>query len=56
MSDTNQRAKHIVDIATRQTKTPEMKGRQIGAKARADSLTPEQRKEIAKKAAQARWG
>jgi len=26
-----------------------------GGKARADSLTPEQRKEIARKAAQARW-
>jgi hypothetical protein len=27
-----------------------------GGQARAESLTPEQRKEIAKKAAQARWG
>jgi hypothetical protein len=27
-----------------------------GGKARAEKLTPEQRKEIAKKAAQARWG
>jgi len=27
-----------------------------GGKARANSLTPEKRKEIAKKAAQARWG
>jgi len=27
-----------------------------GGKARASKLTPEQRKEIAKKAAQARWG
>lgn len=27
-----------------------------GGKARANKLTPEQRKEIAKKAAQARWG
>jgi len=28
----------------------------IGAKARAEALTPAQRKRIAKKAAQARWG
>lgn len=27
-----------------------------GGQARAESLTPEQRKEIAKKAAEARWG
>lgn len=27
-----------------------------GGKARAESLTPERRKEIARKAAQARWG
>jgi hypothetical protein len=32
------------------------KGGRIGGKARAESLTPEQRKEIAKKAAEARWG
>ena len=56
MADTNQPAKRIMDIATRQTKVPEIKRRQIGAKARADSLTPERRKEIARKAAQARWG
>ncbi len=28
----------------------------VGGHARAESLTPEQRKEIAKKAAEARWG
>ncbi len=32
------------------------KGGLKGGKARAEKLTPEQRKEIAKKAAQARWG
>jgi hypothetical protein len=31
-------------------------GKAIGAKARADALSPERRKEIAKKAAAARWG
>jgi hypothetical protein len=31
------------------------RGGRIGGKARAASLTPEQRKEIAKKAAEARW-
>lgn len=32
------------------------KGGLKGGKVRAEKLTPEQRKEIAKKAAQARWG
>jgi hypothetical protein len=32
------------------------KGGKLGGKARADSLTKEERKEIAKKAAAARWG
>lgn len=32
------------------------RGGRIGGKARAESLTPEQRKEIARKAAEARWG
>lgn len=31
------------------------KGGRIGGKARAEKLSPEQRKEIAKKAAEARW-
>lgn len=34
----------------------EIKGKAIGARARAESLSPEERKDIAKKAAQARWG
>jgi hypothetical protein len=32
------------------------KGGLLGGKARADALTPEKRKEIARKAAAARWG
>jgi hypothetical protein len=32
------------------------KGGLLGGKARADILTPQQRKEIARKAAAARWG
>ena len=35
---------------------PEPVGRQKGGHARAAALTPEQRREIAKKAAAARWG
>ncbi len=31
-------------------------GGKIGGKARSEKLTPEQRKAIAKKAAEARWG
>jgi hypothetical protein len=69
--DPNQLAKLIVDLATGQTPKPETKaddsskdpaavslGRRGGLKggaARAASLTPEQRKEIARKAAVKRW-
>ncbi|WP_428098410.1 histone H1 [Candidatus Rariloculus sp.] len=55
--DTNQRAKRVVDIATGQRPKPPNKpnGRQIGGYARASRMTPERRKEIAKKAAAARW-
>ena len=67
--DTNQLAKHIADIATgevdndqpeRPTKNPAAValgrlGGLKGGKARANSLTPEQRKEIAGKAAKKRW-
>ena len=35
---------------------PEPQGRVRGGKARAAALTPEQRREIARKAAAARWG
>lgn len=70
--DPNQLAKLIVDIATGETpdestdaanegKDPAAvsrgrKGGKKGGKARAEALTPEERSEIAKKAAEARWG
>lgn len=63
--DPNQLAKLIVDIATgdacdpqEAVLTPSERGRLGGRKggtARAESLTPEQRSQIAKKAAIARW-
>jgi len=66
--DPNQLAKLIVDIATGEEaesrpddgKDPAAaalgrKGGLKGGKARAKSLTPAQRKEIAKKAAESRW-
>jgi len=66
--DMNQLAKRIVDEATGEepiTPPPKEKnkaaqelgrlGGKKGGKARAESLTPEQRSEIAKKAAKARW-
>lgn len=68
-TDINQRAKSIVDIATGEIEdTPQekdelkaaaaalgRKGGLKGGKARANSLTPERRAEIAKKAAAKRW-
>lgn len=65
--DLSQLAKHIVDQATGETKAlPEdtrdpaavslgRRGGLVGGKARAAKLSPEQRSEIAKKAAKARW-
>ena len=68
--DTNQLAKKIVDIATgddssnsneqEKEKDPEAvslgrRGGLKGGRARAEKLTPQQRKEIARKAAAARW-
>jgi hypothetical protein len=64
--DINQLATFITQVATGETedtnksKNPaiSVKGRAgglIGGKARAKTLTPEQRSEIAKKAAQKRW-
>lgn len=62
--DTNQLAKFVVDVATGQID----EGREVtpvnefarvgglkGGRARAESLSPEKRREIARKAAQARW-
>lgn len=64
-TDPNQRAKRIIDLATGEPDSASEKnpaavalGRLGGLKggaARAKSLTPEQRKEIAEKAAKARW-
>jgi hypothetical protein len=64
----NQLAKHIVDVATGETdanatestKDPAAvalgrKGGLKGGKARADSMTPERRREIAQAAARKRW-
>lgn len=69
--DTNQRAKNIVDIATGGNEEPQEKpkaktknpaavelgrlGGKKGGKARAEKLTPEERRQIAIKAAKARW-
>jgi len=61
-TDMNKLAKSIVDIATGQDDTslkkPQPKGRAgglAGGRARANNLSPERRKEIAEKAAKARW-
>jgi hypothetical protein len=67
-AELNKLAAFIVDQATNEEPQPEEKptknpaavelgrlGGKKGGKARAESLTPEQRSEIAKKAAQARW-
>ncbi|MBA1140213.1 hypothetical protein H0241_08060 [Mesorhizobium sp. CCANP35] len=58
--DPNQLAKSIVDLATGETEDKKplasaRKGGLKGGKARAKTLTPEQRSEIATVAAQARW-
>lgn len=57
--DTNQLAAFIGGIATEQREEPEAPETAPGARergeARAASLSPAQRKKIAKKAAQARW-
>lgn len=65
--DINELAKSIVDRATGETPEPEPSeknpaavalgrlGGLKGGKARAEKLSPEERKEIARKAAQKRW-
>jgi hypothetical protein len=59
--DQNQLAKRIVDITTgeesdeEEKPTPEEERASKGGEARAKKLTPEQRSEIARKAAKARW-
>ena len=62
--DTNQLAKLIVDVATGERKES-LAGEPVnefaragglkGGKARAESLSPERRSEIARRAARARW-
>ena len=61
-ADMNKLAKSIVDIATGEdntsSKKPQPKGRAgglVGGNARAKSLSEEDRKKIAKRAAEARW-
>lgn len=64
-TDINVIAKMIVDQTTKEPEPPKEKnpaavalgrlGGLKGGKARAERLTPEQRKEIAQKAAQKRW-
>lgn len=59
--DVNQWAKHMVDLATGQVQETQgnapgrAKGGSRGGKARALHLTPEERSEAARLAAQARW-
>ena len=56
--DTNELAKRIVELAIGEAtdREPEPTGPQRRGLARAAKLTPERRREIAKKAAAARWG
>ena len=67
-TDLNQRAKAIVDLATRDEPLPDpdegkdpaavalgRKGGLKGGKVRAEKLSPEERSESARRAAQARW-
>lgn len=66
--DTNQLAKFIVDATTGQLEIPDpdagknrvavafgREGGKKGGKARADKLSPDERRAIAQKAAKARW-
>ena len=57
--DANQLAKHIVDLATGEAEEEEPSSRSAAnakaGKARANSLSPERRSDIAREAAMARW-
>lgn len=55
-ADVNQLGKLVVDIATGDVQDEEPKSKRAhGGAARAATMTPERRREIATKAAQARW-
>jgi hypothetical protein len=64
--DLNQWAKHMVDLATGAGKEPDLEAKSpaaaagragglLGGPARAQSLSPRQRSQAARKAAKARW-
>ena len=58
-ADTVGCAVHVMKIATGEIAEDlpkNRKGKVNGGKARAESMTPEERKELAEKAAAARWG
>lgn len=54
-ADVNQLGKHIVDLATGEVPKDEPTRRQLGGIASGRKLTPQQRRERAKRAAAARW-
>ena len=54
-TDPNQLGKRIVDLATGQAEDAPPSGRQLSGIKAAAKMTPEQRRERAKKAAAARW-
>jgi len=53
--DPNEAAFRVLQMATGKFETPKVKRAKKGAEARKEALTSEQRSEIAKKAAAARW-
>jgi general stress protein YciG len=59
-ADVNERAHAIMDMATGRRPKPDAEQEptpaQLGGKARAEHLTPEERSEIGRKGAAARWG
>ena len=55
-ADINQLAKRVVDLAVGEAEEVEPTMRQLNGVASAAKLTPEQRRDRARKAARARWG
>ncbi len=53
--DANLRAKHIGGLTTGQQQESKLTCRRLSGKARAEKLTPERRREIARAAAKAWW-